>query len=230
MKRIDKALSENKDYTKEQIIGNMCPAAIDLKIICEHNCEKCWNEEIEEDIESVGEMKYYKQILDDKGELKNVEINPKTGDPINSEIPTCNAISEYIKEEETKNISMVVSIEYIKYLKSELRKINLMKLEDIQFTENGEIIDIPKINIDEFNYCGLSNVDFITGGAYLKRFYDTVQTICKCKNIYFQNKAEYCPNCNVKICPECHNKNICLDCNYHIDEEKWLNDINNPLP
>ena len=89
---------------------------------------------------------------------------------------------------------MKISIEYIKYLKSELRKINLMKLEEIEFTENGEVIDIPKINIREFNFSGLSNVDFITGGAYLK-------------------------------CPECHNKNICLNCDYHIDEEKWFEDM-----
>jgi len=128
MKRINKALNEIKDYTKEEIIGNMCPAAIDLETKCNHNCENCWNEEMEEDVESIGEMKYCEQISDDKGELKNVEINPKTGSPINSEISTANAIYEYIKEKETENMSMYEKIAKLFDLELE---------EEFRINENG---------------------------------------------------------------------------------------------
>jgi hypothetical protein len=61
---------------------------------------------------------------------------------------------------------MRVDIEYVLRLKEELRKINEIRLEKIEWYKNGSQIDISQDIIDEFIFTGLSNVDFITTGYY----------------------------------------------------------------
>ena len=57
---------------------------------------------------------------------------------------------------------MQIAIEYINWLTEERAKINRMDLDDIEFFENGMKLDIPKKVIEDFEYTGLNNVDFIT--------------------------------------------------------------------
>lgn len=45
-------------------------------------------------------------------------------------------------------------------------KINRIKLEDIEFFENGMKLDIPKKTVKSFIFCGLNNIDFITSDFY----------------------------------------------------------------
>lgn len=59
-----------------------------------------------------------------------------------------------------------VSIEYINWLLEERAKINSMNLKDIEFSENTKVLDIDPMIIEEFNYTGLCNIDFITSGFY----------------------------------------------------------------
>ena len=63
-------------------------------------------------------------------------------------------------------IKQQIAIEYVKELDKKRQEINNIKFEQIEWTENGKVIAIPKKIIDEFNFCGLSNIDFITIGIY----------------------------------------------------------------
>jgi hypothetical protein len=40
------------------------------------------------------------------------------------------------------------------------RKINKARLENITWTKNGEVIEVPKKAIEEFDYVGFNNIDF----------------------------------------------------------------------
>jgi hypothetical protein len=62
---------------------------------------------------------------------------------------------------------MKVAVEYIKWLQEERAKINRLELKDIQFFENGMVLDIPEDVIDEFEYIGLNNTDFILSEYYV---------------------------------------------------------------
>ena len=59
-----------------------------------------------------------------------------------------------------------VDIEYVDWLKSEIRRINSLDINKIDFYENDEKLDIPKSLIDEFEFIGLNNCDFVTGKIY----------------------------------------------------------------
>jgi len=61
---------------------------------------------------------------------------------------------------------MKVSVERIKYLKSELAKINRIPLKNIKFYEKGKLLRIDKSLIEEFKFFGLNNVDFIMTDFY----------------------------------------------------------------
>jgi len=61
---------------------------------------------------------------------------------------------------------MIINIEYIKFLKDEMHKINALDLDDIDFHEDGESIEISKKAKYEFEFTGLNNIDFITSGSY----------------------------------------------------------------
>ena len=64
---------------------------------------------------------------------------------------------------------MKVCIEYVSWLMEEKSKINRVPLEDLEIFENGMKLDIPQKVIDDFDFTGLSNVDFI-----LSNFRDVV--------------------------------------------------------
>jgi len=54
-----------------------------------------------------------------------------------------------------------IAVEYVKWLMEEKSKINRVALSDLEIFENGMKLDIPKKVIDEFDFTGLCNVDFI---------------------------------------------------------------------
>lgn len=62
-----------------------------------------------------------------------------------------------------------IAIEYIQWLQKERAKINLAKLEEIEFFKNGMKLDISKDVIDAFELTGLNNADFISSGFYRKK-------------------------------------------------------------
>lgn len=65
---------------------------------------------------------------------------------------------------------MKIDIEHIKYLKSELHKINRVRLSSLEFYEKGKRIAIPKQLRRDFELIGLNNTDFITTGFYKAGF------------------------------------------------------------
>jgi len=63
---------------------------------------------------------------------------------------------------------MRVDIEKILDLKEQLRVINSVDLDTIEFYENGKKVSISKENVDDWAFVGLTNVDFITSQSYLR--------------------------------------------------------------
>ena len=64
-------------------------------------------------------------------------------------------------------MSMVmVSIEVIKRMQKERERINGANLKDIEWLKDGEPIEIDHKLIEQFEFTGLSNIDFITSGFY----------------------------------------------------------------
>ncbi len=63
---------------------------------------------------------------------------------------------------------MQVAIEYINWLQEERAKINRADLRDIEFFENGMKLDIPQEILDNFEFTGLNNIDFIWSDFYKK--------------------------------------------------------------
>jgi predicted ATP-grasp superfamily ATP-dependent carboligase len=61
---------------------------------------------------------------------------------------------------------MFVKVEYVKWLKEELLKINSVPLEDIIWIENEKLADVDAEVVDNFDFTGLNNVDFIMTGYY----------------------------------------------------------------
>ena len=59
-----------------------------------------------------------------------------------------------------------ISIQEVVDLNARLRAINRLSLEDIIWTLNGKPIPIDKKTIEEWDFTGLSNADFIISGAY----------------------------------------------------------------
>lgn len=62
---------------------------------------------------------------------------------------------------------MKVNIERIKELRAELNEINSVDIEDIEFYENGEKVDVPQEHINNWRFIGLNNIEFITTEFYL---------------------------------------------------------------
>ena len=54
-----------------------------------------------------------------------------------------------------------IDIEYVEWLKSEMRRINNLDINKIDFYQDDEKINISKSVIDEFAFTGLNNCDFI---------------------------------------------------------------------
>ena len=68
---------------------------------------------------------------------------------------------------------MIVATEYIKWIQEERARINREKLEDIIFFENGMKLEIPKKVIENFEFTGLNNIDFIWSEFYKEKPNDT---------------------------------------------------------
>ncbi len=62
---------------------------------------------------------------------------------------------------------MKVDIERLHQLKAELNKINSVDIEDIDFYEGGEKIEISLERIGKWRFIGLNNAEFITTDFYL---------------------------------------------------------------
>jgi len=65
---------------------------------------------------------------------------------------------------------MKVAVEYIRWLREELVKINKPELEDIEFFENSVLLEIDPKLIEDFKFTGLGNVGFIETGFYKEGF------------------------------------------------------------
>jgi hypothetical protein len=71
-----------------------------------------------------------------------------------------------------------VDIEHIRYLKEELRKINALDFESIDFYENGKKTYIPPDIRDHWRFIGMTNACFIdtdfykTGWSYVYHYDD----------------------------------------------------------
>ena len=62
---------------------------------------------------------------------------------------------------------MKINIEDVIVHLEQQRKWNSIPLSDIEFYERGVKLDIPKGLIDEWEFTGLNNIDFISSGYYL---------------------------------------------------------------
>jgi hypothetical protein len=60
----------------------------------------------------------------------------------------------------------VLSIEYVKELIKKRQEINKLNLDEIIWTENGNIILFNPEAIEHFMFTGLNNIDFISTGYY----------------------------------------------------------------
>jgi hypothetical protein len=59
-----------------------------------------------------------------------------------------------------------IDIEQVRVLRQQLKDINSIPLEDIEWYENGVPVDIDPAVVSEFAFIGLNNVDFIDGEFY----------------------------------------------------------------
>jgi len=62
---------------------------------------------------------------------------------------------------------MRVDLEEIIELEAKRLRINSVDIEDIEFYENGEKLEIPLDVIQKWRFIGLNNMDFITTDYYL---------------------------------------------------------------
>lgn len=72
---------------------------------------------------------------------------------------------------------MKVTIEHLRAMQAVRARINNVPLHKIEFYENGKKIEIDEEIICVFELIGLSNIDFITSGAYL----EPVRFPCGCR-------------------------------------------------
>ena len=64
---------------------------------------------------------------------------------------------------------MKIAVEYIKWLQAERERINKVPLDEIQFFRNGILVDVDRRGLEDFQFTGLNNIDFITTG-YINKF------------------------------------------------------------
>ncbi len=62
-----------------------------------------------------------------------------------------------------------VDVEEVLKLKARLREINKIPLQDVQWYENGQALDIPQEVVEDFRFTGLSNGCFIDCEAYKQK-------------------------------------------------------------
>ncbi len=61
---------------------------------------------------------------------------------------------------------MLLSIEYVTFLVNAIANINSQELGQIRFYEYGSELEIPRSVISDWDFTGLSNIDFITSERY----------------------------------------------------------------
>jgi hypothetical protein len=72
-------------------------------------------------------------------------------------------------EEDTQAKRVKIRISEIIELTNREREINRPDLKDIDFIDDsGKIVNIDEKIVEDFRFCGLSNVDFINTGFYKK--------------------------------------------------------------
>ena len=64
---------------------------------------------------------------------------------------------------------MKINIEDILEIDRLRKDFNKLNLNSIDFYKDNKKIDIPKHIIEEFDYYGLSNIDFVTGRYWEKK-------------------------------------------------------------
>jgi len=57
-----------------------------------------------------------------------------------------------------------ISIEDVYEIDEEMREINQIPLDEIEWTFNGEVVDVDSQIVSEFEFTGLTNMDFILSG------------------------------------------------------------------
>jgi predicted ATP-grasp superfamily ATP-dependent carboligase len=62
-----------------------------------------------------------------------------------------------------------IDIREILQISERRRQINRLNLEDIEFYDGDKKLDIDKKIVEEFEFIGLNNVDFITTDYYLRK-------------------------------------------------------------
>lgn len=65
---------------------------------------------------------------------------------------------------------MIIDVNNLLHLKAQLSEINKADFNDLQFYEDGKLIEVPKEWLDDWQYIGLNNTDFITSGFYKTGF------------------------------------------------------------
>lgn len=60
----------------------------------------------------------------------------------------------------------VVNIEVVKKIIDDLREINKIPFDEIEWHENGKPLDIPKEVLEEWKFTGLSNYSFVDTEFY----------------------------------------------------------------
>jgi len=67
----------------------------------------------------------------------------------------------------TNERKIQISIEEVQQLLARCREINALSLNQIEWTENGQVLSIDPEIMSRFELCGLNNVDFV-GAEYWK--------------------------------------------------------------
>ena len=84
-----------------------------------------------------------------------------------------------------KERDMQVNIEDVKRIAEERAKINRLQFDKIVWFENGVSLEIPQEVLDNWEFIGLNNMDFITTGHYLTKW------VCK-STVEHMNKYDFC--------------------------------------
>ena len=67
---------------------------------------------------------------------------------------------------------VTIDISYVLHLRKELMKINKLDLTDINWVDKGRPVEVDPKVVEEFQFLGLNNTDFIAGQFY--RMKDTI--------------------------------------------------------
>lgn len=101
----------------------------------------------------------HKRIWEYEGAFKCLDCQAKWG-----------ALSGRPTMPEVCDTRMIVTLEEIKDIQAKRLRINDCDLSSIRFMENGKDVSIDEALVEEFEYTGLSNIDFITSGFYVDGF------------------------------------------------------------